>query len=91
LNGEWFEITEVEVQNQIKLYSSSREIESKRKFEIEWSKTFVKNTILEKNESPKTRFLKLYVMNPNLKKAKVAREIGVTRATLYSWIAEIVK
>ena len=88
LKGEWFEISIEEIDCQIKLYSDAEDLESKRKFELDWAMHKKKYTHIKK--TPKEIFIEMYLENPNIKKSKIARDLGVTRSTLYNWIEEIV-
>lgn len=89
LQGEWFELTEEDVQIQIKLYSRKDDLESKRKFEIDWALNVRRNNF-DVKKTPKENFKEIYLKNPNIKKAKLSRDLGVSRKTLYNWIEEIV-
>lgn len=88
LKGEWFEISIEEIEAQINLYSDIEDLDRKRKFELDWALHKKKTTHFKK--TPKEVFIEMYNDNPNLKKAKTARDLGVTRKTLYNWIEEIV-
>lgn len=89
LQGEWFELSEEEIQIQIKLYSRKDDLENKRKFEIAWALN-ISNNSFDSEKTKKDNFLDQYIKNPNIKKAKLSRDLGVSRKTLYNWIEEIV-
>lgn len=97
LNGEWFELTEIEVQNEIKFYTDISIIEERNEFQIAWAnhinnkKNNLKKELfsLTKESKEKVTFKKLYENEPNLNRTKTAKKLGVTRKTICNWIKEL--
>lgn len=97
LNGEWFELTEIEVQNEIKFYTDISIIEERNEFQIAWAnhinnkKNNLKKELfsLTKESKQKVTFKKLYENEPNLNRTKTAKKLGVTRKTICNWIKEL--
>lgn len=97
LNGEWFELTEIEVQNEIKFYTDISIIEERNEFQIAWAnhinnkKNNLKKELfsLTKQSKEKVTFKKLYENEPNLNRTKTAKKLGVTRKTICNWIKEL--
>lgn len=87
LKGEWFEITQEDVETQINLYSQKEDIENKSRFELAWANKVNKvNSNID--TSNKESFFEYYSHNTKEQKTKIAKKFKVTRATIYSWIKE---
>ena len=100
LSGEWFEITNEEVQREIKCNTESIFSTSKTEFELVWSrrlndlqnKTTDIQYLLKSGELTKRQILqKLYKENKDLNRSKLAKELGVTRQCIIMWINKEVK
>jgi DNA-binding XRE family transcriptional regulator len=91
LSGEWFEITEKDVNDEINFYSNIEDIKERNNFQIAWanelnrSKDDLINTIETSNQK-KNKLLKKYKENPKINKSKLAKEIGISRRCFYNWI-----
>ena len=93
LNGEWFDLTESEVNFEIDFYTNVSDIKDRNEFQIAWAKyiqdkkeniTAQIKIIEYKKEKPFDKFKKLY--NPNINRSKTAYDLGVTRQTIIKWI-----
>lgn len=92
LTGEWFEITEKEVNLEIDFYSNIEDIKLRNDFQIAWANTVSKRNekiiheIKKEYNSARDEFIKMYKENPKLNKLKTSKILGVSRKTLYDWI-----
>jgi hypothetical protein len=99
LKGEWFEITEEEVNNHINFYTNIEDIKRRNDFQIEWSKKIFKENEEVKNEvlnylttskaREKQKFMSKYKLNKNINRSRIAKDLGVSRQTIITWIKEI--
>jgi len=95
LMGEWFEISEKEVIDEINFYSNIEDIKERNNFQIEWAKKINEKKekseliLLKSKEDIKTEFIKEYKKNTKINKAKTAKKLGVTRQTIHLWVKEI--
>lgn len=92
ISGEWFEISEQDVTYEVNFYSNIEDIKERNEFQIEWAKKvndkkINKESIIQKIYlSEKDIFLKKYNENPNLNKKQVAKDLKVSRRSIYNWI-----
>ena len=91
LSGEWFEITEDEVNAEVDFYSNIEDIKQRNNFQIEWAKSLLskKEKVQEEVKSfdvKKDAFLKAYRKDPNINKTKFAENYNVSRRAIYYWI-----
>jgi hypothetical protein len=99
LNGEWFEITEDEVNYEINFYSNVSDVKDRNDFQIAWAKYLenLKNKIQTEVQTlehpiPKfNQFKNYYSKNPNLNKSHFARKFDVSRECIYKWVRKINK
>lgn len=97
LNGEWFDLTDDDVQKEIKFYTDVSIIEERNEFQIAWAnfidrkKTKVKKLFgkIQKENERKKYFFKIYEENPELNRTQIALELGVSRKSIQTWIKEI--
>jgi hypothetical protein len=97
LNGEWFELTEKDVENEVNFYTNVSIIEERNEFQIAWANHINKrNDLLDKNfyflnkdRDKKDTFLKMFKVNKKLNRTHTALLLGVTRKTICSWIKEL--
>lgn len=97
LNGEWFELTEKDVENEVNFYTNVSIIEERNEFQIAWASHIKKRNdllnfnynFLDKNSDKKDIFFKMYQMNNNLNRTLTAEKLGVTRKTICLWIKEL--
>lgn len=94
LSGEWFEITEEEVENVINFYSNIEDIKLRNDFQIAWAnmvqekkKTF-KEIINSIPANKKEKFKSFYLKNKKLNRSHMAAELSVSRKTIQNWIKE---
>lgn len=100
ISGEWFEITDEDVNFEINYHSSLEDINERNGFQKIWAKYLEakkdeKKLILKQlqmqgtgSSSIKEMFLHKYRVLGNLNIKKTAGELGVSRRTLYNWISE---
>jgi hypothetical protein len=99
LSGEWFELTEEEVNREIDFYTNVSDIKDKNEFQIAWAKHLEdkKNNIsleIKTSKKPLSNFdlfKELYISNPNLNKSEIARKFDVSRKCIHNWINKISK
>jgi ribonuclease HI len=97
LNGEWFDLTEQDVNNEIDFYTNVADIKDRNEFQIAWAKQIEnkKNKIVEDIKTIKKPirnidlFKELYKTNPYLNKAEMARKFEVSRKSIHDWIKKI--
>lgn len=101
LLGEWFELTEEEVQAEIDFHSSIEDVRERNEFQLKWAKMVqskkqkVDIDIFNENNKrtgrEKFKFEMMYKENPNLNRTKTAEKLDVSRKTIITWIKEIEK
>ena len=97
LSGEWFEITEEEVNTVVDFYSNIEDIKLRNDFQIAWAnmvqqkrKSF-EEVINEITSDKKEKFKAFFNKNSNINKSNIAKEIGVSRQTIHLWVKELNK
>jgi hypothetical protein len=94
LDGEWFELTDEQVQSEIDFHSSIEDVQERNEFQKEWAirLQLKRSKVLEFEDfSNQTRdnkrrvFNKMYSDNPNLNKVRTAERLNVTRQTIQNW------
>ncbi len=93
-NGEWFEISEEDVNREVDFYSNIEDIRERKEFQIAWANNLLQNkikinSIIEKTKNPKQKFNEIYISNKNINRSKIAEQLGVTRQTIHIWIKEL--
>lgn len=98
LNGEWFEITEKEVESEIEFYTNVADIKDRNDFQIAWAKHIqnqkekVKNSIINNKPINKfDEFKKLYLADKNLNRSHASMKLEVSRKCVHDWIKKINK
>jgi len=96
LSGEWFEITEEEVKEEITFYTNISDIKERNEFQIAWAKEISnKNNEVDldlqkvKKVKYKTKeqiFIDKYVLNNKMNISYEADFFGVSRRCIYDWI-----
>jgi len=91
LCGEWFEITEEEVNREIDFYSNIEDIKDRNNFQIEWAKNLSnkkEKVVLEVEsfEEKKKLFLSEFKNNPKINKSAFAEKNNISRRAIYYWI-----
>ena len=92
LNGEWFDITEEEVNREVNYYSNQEQIELKNEFQIEWAKEISRrNRFLELgfiNKKPNTFSIiqKIVEENPNVKPKEISKELNISLTIVYRYL-----
>lgn len=95
LLGEWFEITEDDVKNEIDFYSKIEDVKNRNEFQIAWAnhlndkKIKLESLIKSAGKDKRKEFNELYQRNQNINKSKVAEQLGVTRQCIHKWILEL--
>ena len=95
LEGEWFNITDDEVDNEIKFYSSIEEVRAKNEFQIEWAKHLSKTSdggILSeyyKSLSNKEKVIYNYEQNKDFNRSNLAKELNLSRSMIYRYLKTI--
>jgi hypothetical protein len=98
LDGEWFLISEEQIQNEINFYTSKEDIKQKNDFQIAWAKHLSikeseKQQILTEaslnNKDKFEYFKKLYLKNNKINRTHMAKKFGVSRRTIITWIKQI--
>lgn len=92
--GEWFEITEEEVNREVDFYSNIEDIRDRNEFQIAWANNLLEKKrkaicIVEEIKSSKQKFNEIYISNKKINRSKIAEQLGVTRQTIHLWIKEI--
>jgi len=86
LKGEWFEISDEEVNKEISFYSSIEAVRDKNDFQIEYAKRIAvlnKEYFEECSPTKKALCFKLINDNSRISKSEIARILGVSRQTVY--------
>ena len=97
LNGEWFDLTEDEVNKEIDFYTNVSDIKDRNDFQIAWAKQIEdrKNKIVDEIKTDdfkkikKTNidlFFERYSENNNLSVTNEANYFNVSRRCIYDWI-----
>ena len=97
LVGEWFDITEDEVNAEIDFYTNISLIKERNDFQIEWAKKLLesKKDISEDAKIIKglgTRFdnfKKMYLENSIKNRDEVSSKLGISKRTIIRWIKKI--
>ena len=100
LDGEWFLISEEEVQNEINFYTSKEDIKQRNEFQIAWAK----NLLIKKEEKEEVLniansnykqkfeyFKKTYIKDKDINRTHASKKYLVSRRTIISWIEKIEK
>lgn len=97
LLGEWFEITENEVNEEVNFYSNIEDIKNRNEFQIAWAnslinkKTAKENLVIESRVDVKKTFVKMYLNDNKINKVHTAKKLGISRQTIHLWIKELKK
>jgi hypothetical protein len=97
LSGEWFDLTEDEVNKEIDFYTNVADIKDRNDFQIAWAKQIEdrKNKIVQEiktdnfKQIKKTNidlFFERYSKNKNISVTKEANYFNVSRRCIYDWI-----
>ena len=86
LDGEWFEISELEVHQIIDFYTNKEQIEDRNNFQIEYAKFLENNRKIEEKISVKDQIKKIVSENSNVNKSKLANDFKISRRTLYKYL-----
>jgi len=95
LNGEWFDITVEDVEKEIKYNTDAIYSTAKTEFELEWSRKLkslqnkadsVASMVKNGDYSKKQIFEKVYDLNPNFNRSKLAKELKLTRRCIINWV-----
>ena len=96
LNGEWFDLTEQDVNNEIDFYTNVADIKDRNEFQIAWAKAKSegKEIIIKEIENLKLKnnFDKIvfyHKENPNFNRTNVAELIGISRQQVINIIKKI--
>ena len=93
INGEWFEITEEEVNREVDFYSNIEDIRDRNEFQIAWAnnllekKNKIKN-IVKNSKTTRELFNEIYISDNEINRSKIAEQLGVTRMSIHRWIQE---
>lgn len=94
LDGEWFELTDDQVQSEIDFYSSIEDVRERNEFQKEWAlRLHMKSKEIKddvsfvniSNDRSRMIFNKMYQQNPNLNKTRAAEKFDVSRRTIQNW------
>ena len=91
LKGEWFKITNTDVEREIKLFSNLSDIEEMNDFQIEWSKKIEKkkNPYLELGDkSAREIIIDEFLVNKDFNKAELASNLNISRQYVHKVINE---
>lgn len=97
LLGEWFDIREDDVINEVNFYSSIEDVKNRNEFQIAWANKINLNKKINTDvvnlskEEAKKIFIEMFYKNPFLNRMKTAKELGITRQTIHLWIKEVKK
>jgi len=91
LSGEWFDITDNQVESEIQYRSNIEDINNRNEFQIAWANELAKkkvflNDILGREGDTDKKINSLIAENPNMYKAEIAKKIGISRQTLYKYL-----
>lgn len=89
MKGEWFNINEQQVREEIKFYSDIEQVKQKNDFEIEYAKRIAimdKQFFEDSNMTKKYLCLKMINDNKKISKSQIARILGISRQTVYDII-----
>lgn len=97
LNGEWFDLTEEEVNKEIDFYTNVADIKDRNEFQIAWAKQIEdrKNKIVEEIKTTDFKkikqtnvdlFFQRYSQDKKLNITNEARYFNVSRRCIYDWI-----
>lgn len=96
LNGEWYDLSIDEVMFEINFYTKVSDIKEKNEFQIAWAKHIQNkkdNVNYQLQVGKKVNkfqvFKKLYYIDKDLNRSRIADEIGVTRQTIIKWIKQM--
>lgn len=93
LSGEWFEISEDDVNYEIDFHQSKEKVRERNEFQIAWAK-FIKDRENNINldlyeamtdEEKKREFIKSLQSGQKINKTELAERLGVSRQTLHNW------
>jgi hypothetical protein len=91
IKGEWFELTQEEVDYEINFHSSVEEIKERNEFQIAWAKKvevqkdFI-SKVLSQNTTKFGAFERIYKNNPQINISQLAKDLDVSRQTVHNWI-----
>lgn len=95
LLGEWFDITQEEVQEVIKFYTPIEQINEMNEFYKNWAKYIEdkKNktealVFSYKSSTAKERFREMYDINPLTNRMQASKKLGVSRQAIQNWVKE---
>lgn len=98
LDGEWFEISEEDVNYDINRLMSKEQIKEKNEFQIEWSKYIEDHKDYKRKIEIKLgnidgfkEFSLIYKKDKKISKTFLAENFGVSRRTIYNWIEQFEK
>ena len=95
LDGEWFELTEEEVNREIDFYTSVSDVEERNRFQIAWAKQNaeekekVKLEVFENSQSNFEKVKQIHRKNPNLNRSKTAELLGISRQQVIRLLKQI--
>ena len=96
LLGEWFDITEEDVNKEINFYSNIEDVRNRNDFQISFAKYIQTKKRLENiavynsnEENKKEVFYRMIGNKTKIKFTAMAKIIGVSRKTLYLWKKEM--
>jgi len=93
VNGEWFEISDEQINYEINFHSKIEAIRQQNEFQQYWAK-HIKGVYDEIEKSKiiqipkKERFKNMYVADRNINRSSVARTLEISRQTVNRWIKE---
>lgn len=94
LKGEWFDITNADVEREIELYSNISDIQEMNYFQIEWSKHLEKkkNPYLDLgNQSTRKIIIDEFLINKDFNRSELAVNLKVSRQYIHKVISEYQK
>ena len=94
LKGEWFDITNADVEREIELYSNISDIQEMNHFQIEWSKHLEKkkNPYLDLgNQSTRKIIIDEFLINKDFNRSELAVNLKVSRQYIHKVISEYQK
>ncbi len=98
MDGEWFDISKEIVDSEIQKHTNYEDIKDRNNFEIKWAKyleakkdkkLFDIMTMNQTEDTNHSRFLKIYELDKNFNRTKVAEQLGVSRRCVINWINKL--